>query len=446
MSADELLTNLLRFITLLRGTGIPIGPDEVLDSLRALQFVNLENRQEVKNALVATLIKSPRHLPVFTEAFSVYFVPPEKREEKEKARREKMEREEQARQQAMKVLRFQEHKLQLSPEDLELYGRLARAEREGLQEFLTRTSHGHNVGANFKPLVESLVRSYLAYWRHRLPEPRSPVPLPSTGDPELDALLGEVGEILADNCYRLLYADLESIGEHDMAEASQLIQLLARQLATRVSRKWQLSQRHKRLDLRRTIRRNIGHGGTLVQLQYRKRRVQKPELVFLGDISGSMRKYTAFVLQFILGLTRVIRSMEIFFFSEKLGRATTSVRPEDNISSVAEKVADMARQWGEGTRLDVALASLLQDYSFLLRRRTILLVISDTKTQNVGQAASLLQEVRWHVRDIIWLNTLPREEWKRYPGAELFSRSSHMFACRTMADLEQVLRSRLLAA
>src|SRR5262249_29068029 len=74
----------------------------------------------------------------------------------------------------------------------------------------------------------------------------------------------------------------------DMARAHALAERLARVMRARLVRREQIRQRGRRLDLRRTIHRNVSHGGTPVDLAWRRRKIKPLRLVVLLDPSGSM--------------------------------------------------------------------------------------------------------------------------------------------------------------
>src|SRR5262249_56498367 len=67
----------------------------------------------------------------------------------------------------------------------------------------------------------------------------------------------------------------------DMARAHALAERLARVMRARLVRREQIRRRGRRLDLRRTIHRNVSHGGTPVDLAWRRRKIKPLRLVIL---------------------------------------------------------------------------------------------------------------------------------------------------------------------
>ena len=101
----------------------------------------------------------------------------------------------------------------------------------------------------------------------------------------------------------LSVTDLRHIADpDDVAATHALAARLARTMRARLVRREQVRRRGRRLDLRRTIHRNVSHGGTLIDLAWRRRKIKPLRLVVLLDASGSMSLYTAFFVRFLHGV------------------------------------------------------------------------------------------------------------------------------------------------
>lgn len=75
----------------------------------------------------------------------------------------------------------------------------------------------------------------------------------------------------------------------DMTEVHALAARLARVMRARLTRRDRARRRGHRFDLRRTIHRSVAHGGTPLDLVWRKRKVKPLRLVFLLDASGDRK-------------------------------------------------------------------------------------------------------------------------------------------------------------
>ncbi len=69
----RLAGNVLRFCRTLRAAGLPVGPAQVLDALRAVTRVGLHRRDDFCAALRAVLVTDPTQFRLFEQAFHVYF-------------------------------------------------------------------------------------------------------------------------------------------------------------------------------------------------------------------------------------------------------------------------------------------------------------------------------------------------------------------------------------
>lgn len=455
--AGGLTQNYLRFIQVLRRCGIPVNPAETLNGLEALQLVDLGHPEQVRAALRATLVKTEAHAPLFDRAFDLFFVPPERLQARAAARRQAIELRQVALDGAGADLTFQGEHLELSPEQLEAYVKLGEHQQERLRDFLAESSAGHKVDRSFQPLIESIVRGHLDRWRRKLDIKHSRR-TGLTGDDELDVVIegtldgaGQAGAgSRGDQANPLLYLDMKDIADADLPRATRLIRRLSRRLATRLSRRYRESHKKRRPNIRRTIRSNIRHGGVMFDLRYRERKVTRPRLLLICDVSGSMARYTAFILEFIFGLVTAVSGVEAFVFSERLERVTDrlsgltrgdrSGQAADPMFGVASEIIARSEVWGKGTDLGMALDTLLAEHGRLIARDTVVIVVSDTKTLSADHAAGMLARLRPRVRDILWLNTLPREEWVGQRTVALFARHTNLHECYTLAHLERVIR------
>src|SRR5271169_935428 len=97
---------------------------------------------------------------------------------------------------------------------------------------------------------------------------------------------------------RLKRVDFSEASQTDLAELEKLSLRLLRQMSVRLSRRMKIEDRGDRVDLRRSIRRNISRGGDPITLAFRGRKKQKKKLVIFLDISGSMNLYNLFLVRF----------------------------------------------------------------------------------------------------------------------------------------------------
>ncbi|MGO4836981.1 VWA domain-containing protein, partial [Rhizobiaceae sp. 2RAB30] len=140
----------------------------------------------------------------------------------------------------------------------------------------------------------------------------------------------------------------------DVEEAHAIAARLARVMRTRLTRRDLARRRGYRLDLRRTIHRNISHGGAPIALVRRQRKEKPLRLVILLDASGSMSMYTGAFLRFIHGVLDEFREAEAFLFHTRLAHVSDAMKEKD-ASRALDRLSVMAQGAGGGTRIGESL-------------------------------------------------------------------------------------------
>lgn len=207
-------------------------------------------------------------------------------------------------------------------------------------------------------------------------------------------------EVLAEKSFASFQAD-------EMEEMARLIAHLARILATRTGRRMRAARRGTLIDPRRTVRQNIKYGGDIVNLAYRKRKIKKPRLVLICDVSRSMDVFSRFLLQFIYALQTTIGSVESFVFSTSLTRVTPYFKNADILEALDEISHDV-KDWSGGTRIGLSLQKFNETYArHLVTKRSIVIILSDgLDTGDVDILEQAMQDLQRRARSVIWLNPL----------------------------------------
>jgi uncharacterized protein len=212
----------------------------------------------------------------------------------------------------------------------------------------------------------------------------------------------------------LTVADLRHVVDpDDVAETHALAARLARVMRARLVRRDQARRSGRRIDLRRTIHRNVSHGGTLLDLAWRRRKIKPLRLVMLLDASGSMSLYTAFFVRFLHGVVDAFREAEAFVFHTRLAHVSPSLRDRD-VTRAVDKLALMAQGMGGGTRIGESLATFNRWHARrVINSRTALMIVSDGyDTGEPEQLGQEMRRLRRRCRRIIWLN--PLIGWRDY--------------------------------
>jgi uncharacterized protein len=219
------------------------------------------------------------------------------------------------------------------------------------------------------------------------------------------------GASRADN---LAEVDFRKLADPEqVAQAHQAAADLARMMRTRLTRRDLARRRGYRLDLRRTIHRNISHGGVPISLIRRQHKEKPLRLVVLLDASGSMSMYTGVFLRFIHGVLDEFREAEAFVFHTHLTHVSDAMKERD-ASRALDRLSVMAQGAGGGTKIGESLQTFNRWHAArVIHSRTCVMIVSDG--YETGDAALLGREMAAlarRCRRIVWLN--PMAGWQGY--------------------------------
>jgi len=249
------------------------------------------------------------------------------------------------------------------------------------------------------------------------PRPQSGGPRPRPDrDPALETAMPEGEEPGYSPEAVLRRKPFDELSPADLLAMERLLARLALRLATRQSRRRVPSVRGE-IDLRRSFRRAIAHGGEYLSLARRARAVEEPRLVVLCDTSGSMDPHARFLLGFMLALRRVAkseRSSEIFAFNTTLVRLTPFLRTlaPERLSQVLERLAAEVPDWAGGTRIGECLAEFVDHHlDQRVDARTVVIILSDGLDRgDIAPLAEAMRAIHSRARRVLWLNPLAGDQ------------------------------------
>jgi uncharacterized protein with von Willebrand factor type A (vWA) domain len=215
----------------------------------------------------------------------------------------------------------------------------------------------------------------------------------------------------------LAATDFRKLNEpHALAMAHELAERLARSMRVRLTRREHLSHKGSVINLRRTIRRSIGHGGEPIDLVRRRPKTKPLRLIMLLDASGSMSLYTNVFIRFIHGMLGASRHAEAFLFHTRLVHVSPAMREKTGIKAL-ERLSLLSTGVGGGTRIGECFATFNRWHAKrTLGSRSCVIIVSDG--YDTGEPSRLRKEMRAiakRCRRIVWLN--PMLGWEGYQPA-----------------------------
>ncbi|MFZ5723451.1 MAG: VWA domain-containing protein [Pseudomonadota bacterium] len=462
---------LLDFIRAARGAGVRISTAESLDALRAVDLVGYGSRSRLHDTLSLALAKSSAEKPVFDETFERFFTASRLSGLGDPDRRRPDDAEIEPRQGAGSTpgsgsgsgggglslpqpasplgqllmqgdanalaVALAQAAQRINLDNLRLFTQRGLFGRRLIQEMGgealdleiiaadTRAEEGGDAGARAlaaelkrrRQLLRDEIREFI--------------------DRQYLLQAAQANRALREDMIR--EANLATLGEFRNVEV--LVRKLARKLATQHSRRRRIEKRGL-LDVRRTLRRNVRHDGVLFEPQWRWKRMDRPNVVVVCDVSNSVRAYAKFLLLFLYSLADVLPRVRAFAFSFRLGEVTELFRTQE----FPDAVQVTLDTWGVGsTDYGLAFESLEELCYDAVDHRTTLIVLGDARSNYGEPRVDILKRFSERVRQVIWLN--PEHPGRWGGGDSVMPRyrpyCTYAESTRTLADLEKVV-SRIL--
>lgn len=431
-----MLDRLTGFIGELRAAGLPVSTVEAIDAAAALCYTDLADREAVRAALTATLVKSARFLDAFNLAFDVYFGrrPPEPGSAAEAALRAADAAVIQAALGSTEGepgdadLLAEALFLALSQDDRELWEAVARR----AVHLLSGLEAGRPLGAAYY-LYRVLRQLNVAHLRRRLAEQAGTVLEPLSrrlASEELARRFEAFRRAVEAEILRLLVADrgVEAVARvlrrplvedadltasttAELAEIERALHPLARRLAVRLSRRRRGGS--GRLDIRRTLRAALSSGGVPADPRFRRPHRSKPEIVLLCDVSGSVATFARFTLQMVYALASQFARVQSFAFVDALDEVTGYFGPGADFGDAVRRLGREARVvWLDG-RSDYgqAFGQFVDNYLSRIGPRTTVIVTGDARNNYREPNLAALHRIAQSGRALFWLNPERARAW-----------------------------------
>ena len=462
------------FVVELRNAGLPVSLTENLDAMEAVKHIPIEDRDAFKYALAATLVKNEQHWKAFETVFEVYFslrgpeysVVDEDGEIDEDSLEEWMS-------QQMRGMGGQGSAEDMSPEEIAemlfralmnadeammaamaraavtqfagmepgrpvggtyyLYRTLRNLDLDGMMDRLMEEAQERTDGdmtplqerlerEEFENRIEDLKREIEAEIRRRL-----------VADRGVEAMAKTLRKPLPED------VDFMHASREEMANIRKAIQPLTRKLAARLARK----RKHKRkgpLDFRATVRQSLSYGGVPAEPRFRNPRPNKPELIVVADISGSVAAFARFTLHLVYALQNQFSKVRSFVFIDGLDEVTHMFQDEEDITNAVHRVnteADVV--WVDGhSDYGHAFGVFWENFGSEINSKSTVMFLGDARNNYHATNAWVIKETAKKARSVFWLNPEPKSYWDTGDSVitEYATHTDGVFECRNLRQLE----------
>ena len=452
----------------LRAVGVPVSMVETMDAAEALRYVDLADREALRAALGATMVKNERHQHAFHVAFDVFFGLGARPEPPEAA--DQNEDEQRPGDGAASGMRGGAGGAG-SGEDEALFEAIAGALEAGDEELLrTLVAEAVDRYAGIEPGRPVGGRYYFYRVMRRLDAARlmqrllgaavegadsfeQRIVVEQASD-RVDDLRDQVRReivrrLVQDRGTRAVARtlrdalvediDLMHATRDELRRVERAVAPLARKLATRLAQRRKRG-RKGRLDVRRTIRRSLAHGGALLEPRFRPPRLSKPQLVLLCDISGSMATFARFTMQLTYAMGHQFSRVRAFAFIDGIDEVTRFFGPGADFQLGLAGMNSHARVvWRDGhSDYGNALEAFNTLFGDAVTPRSTVIVTGDARNNYRGPNVGRLVEIGARARSLFWLNPEARRYWDT--GDSIMSEYApfchSVFEVRTLRQLE----------
>jgi len=229
---------------------------------------------------------------------------------------------------------------------------------------------------------------------------------PAVGE-DAEVVEGTTAQVGASAREALRTADFAQLTPAEARDAATMLAALRPRLPLRSSRRRRPGRRGDRLAARLMLRSSLGAGGEPVAWRWWRRRTRPRPIALICDISGSMERYSRFLLRFAHALERSGAPVEVFVFGTRLTRITRELRVRD-ADAALERVAEKVVDWGGGTRIGASLHELNRRWvRRTIRSGAVVIIVSDGwERDDPALLAREMATLRRSCRRLIWLDPL----------------------------------------
>lgn len=434
------------FLRALRAADVRVSPAEAIDAARTAAAVGYADRELFKDALCATLAKSRDEVVRFDETFERFFArdtlslppPPESGEPasggdsapgvaESPLAQMLLQGDAAAIAQAMEAAaaRAGVAEIRLSTQRSRLTRRLL--DEMGLAQIEQIIASARKTPQS-QALAERLdaARRALAAEAQRYVERQHELYAAGSGKALREEMLAK----------KALNAD-GGIDPVDLAMMQALVKRMAKRLADRYSRRRHTANRGH-LDVRKTLRKSMAHGGVPFEIEWKIKKVDKPSIVAICDVSKSVAAAAQFLLTFLYSLNDVVDHLDAYAFSGRLIPVNAIL--DDNgvegaILKVLQTIGFQQTDYGK------ALEDFVENHIDRVDRHTTVIFLGDGRSNFADPRLDLMHLIQQRARAVIWLNPEPESYWGQGDSVmHRYERFTHVAkSCNTLGQLERII-------
>tara|TARA_B100000214_G_C23966712_1_gene628045 strand:- start:684 stop:2036 length:1353 start_codon:yes stop_codon:yes gene_type:complete len=435
------------FIHILRSSDLRVSTSESIDAMNVVSKIGFNNKSLLRDSLSFSLAKTLREKEIFNECFDNFFKENYMNLKHNELTQEKLEEDielEELNNLEKKQKNLEE--LYKNSDKTSLMTAMALAARDAnLQDIKLFTQVGMFTRKIFDEMgLETLNNDIFQASRQGNTERESELKnIRESLRLEIRGYVENQVKLRTTNAGKQLREDalsqmrLTQADKSDYQIMSGIIKKMARRLISVHSRRKRKSQRGM-LDIRSTIRANQEYDGILFETIWKKTKVDRPKIVALCDVSGSVANVSRFFLMFLHSLTEILPNVRTFAFSNKAGEVTDLFENKDIEVAAAETLLLNGGGSTDYGQAFVDLEGLLENN---IDRKTTVIILGDARSNYGDPRCDVLKTIQEKSKRILFLNPEPKSVWGTGDSEMLrfVPYCSKSKVCSSLFDLERVV-------
>jgi len=198
--------------------------------------------------------------------------------------------------------------------------------------------------------------------------------------------------------------------EDDIRRMHEVIKRLAKHFKNLLAiRRKRAARGH--LDLKRTLRRNLQHGGVPIEVHWDHKRRAKPQVVVLCDISDSVLNASRFMMQFVYSIQELYSKVRSFVFVADIAEVTHLFQDAALDEAVEGAMKGDVINVFEHSNFGRAFRSFHDHHLDSINRRTTVIVMGDGRNNYNPANEWALREMQTQAKQLLWLNPESKSTW-----------------------------------
>lgn len=396
------------FAEVLKKAGVDLSIVEIMDMMNAISHISILEKEVFKQTLATTLIKDYTDIPVFNQCFEQFF-------ERKKGNDSLLD---------IYTLHAHPEDFIFTPEETSLLNSL-------IDNFLE--SHPQSF---FKKSNEYLTKIFIDEELSSesggavglsLFNKRSQFSSAGADDSDYQELSPQLFEVIMGMLKKrmfertmgsaikqredyLLNKYIYQLKPDEIKEMRELIKRFGQKMKNRISLRKKRVKRGN-FDIKKTLRRNLQYGGVPFKIFHRDRKIDRPQLVVMCDISSSVNQYSRFMLLLTYTLQSLFAKVRSFAFISNLVEITDLFREMDPERALNSIFSDTNFTYGWGSNYGNSFNQFIQNYSDALTSKTTVLVLGDARNNNQDPGLDSFIKMKERSRNIYWLNPDKQHLW-----------------------------------